>query len=109
MYGSTLSCRGGSAVSVFYEEKREELQDAVRTVCVDSICSGIAMEDLTGSITVEAALVVPILLFVFGIVMQKGIDLYTETKVMAVERMEEDDWDIIKEFKRRTFIEQIVE
>lgn len=67
------------------------------------------MEHVTGSITVEAALVIPVLLLVFGSIMQKGIDLYTETKEMTVEQMEEDDWDIVKEFNRRTFLEEITE
>ncbi len=57
----------------------------------------------------EAALVIPVLLLVFGSIMQKGIDLYTETKEMTVEQMEEDDWDIVKEFNRRTFLEEITE
>lgn len=64
---------------------------------------------MTGSITVEAALIVPILLLVFGIVMQKGIDLYTETKIMAVKQVETEYWDIVKEFNRRTFIVGITE
>lgn len=67
------------------------------------------MEHVTGSITVEAALVIPVLLLVFGSIMQKGIELYTETKEMTVEQMEEDDWDIVKEFNRRTFLEEITE
>lgn len=57
----------------------------------------------------EAALVIPVLLLVFGSIMQKGIELYTETKEMTVEQMEEDDWDIVKEFNRRTFLEEITE
>lgn len=109
MYGSHLSCRSSGSASVFDEEKREELQDAICTVFVGVICSQFAMEHVTGSITVEAALVIPVLLLVFGSIMQKGIDLYTETKEMTVEQMEEDDWDIVKEFNRRTFLEEITE
>lgn len=58
------------------------------------------MKRVKAEFTVEAALVVPIVLFVFLAVMQQGIKLYTETKETAAAE-EEISYDAVTDFRKK--------
>lgn len=53
---------------------------------------------IKGSMTVEAALILPLLLFLFAMVMERGIEMYTECCNTAVSVYEEQEPDIVKSF-----------
>lgn len=53
-----------------------------------------------GSLTVEAAVVVPLVLFVFALAMQSGLSMYTECRDTAVLIQEERKPDVVKMFYR---------
>lgn len=57
-------------------------------------------EKVRGSLTVEAAIVVPLVLFVFVLAMQSGISMYTECRDTAAAIREEEELDIVKLFYR---------
>lgn len=67
------------------------------------------MKSVKGSLTVEAALVFPVLLFLMIFTMQMGLQMYTECRDTAVSILEEQDLDIIKQFYLRQNIEGITE
>lgn len=67
------------------------------------------MRHVKGSLTVEAALVYPILLFLMIFTMQTGLWMYTECRDTAVSILEEQDLDIIKKFYLRQNIEGMTE
>lgn len=56
------------------------------------------MKKVRGSLTIEAALIVPILLFVLSIVMQMGITMYSECKDTAAEIKQEKELEIVEMF-----------
>lgn len=53
---------------------------------------------MKGSLTVEAAVILPLLLFLFGIAMQGGIDLYKEVKNTSVLIEQEEKINTVKSF-----------
>lgn len=61
-----------------------------------------------GSLTVEAAIILPLLLGLLGLVMSSGIQMYTECRDTAVSILEEPDLDIVKTFYRWQEIGDIV-
>ncbi len=56
------------------------------------------MDKLKGSMTVEAALILPLTLLVFGTAMNAGLKMYQECRGTAEEVLEEREWDVIKKF-----------
>lgn len=61
-----------------------------------------------GSLTVEAALVYPIVLLLMIFTMQTGLGMYTECRDTAVSILEEQDLDIIKKFYLKQNVEGII-
>ena len=53
---------------------------------------------IRGSLTVEAAFVLPFLLLVFGMVMSSGINLYTECMDTAAAIRDEQEFDAVGAF-----------
>ena len=62
------------------------------------------MKELSASVTVEAAFVVPVVVLLLMLVMQTGISLYTETKTAAQDFIEAEEWDAAKAFRRKEII-----
>lgn len=56
------------------------------------------MRVIKGSLTVEAALILPLLLFLFAMVLDCGIWMYTECCGTAVSIYEEQDLETVKTF-----------
>lgn len=56
------------------------------------------MKRMRASITVEAAIIVPLVLFVFGLSMRSGIQLYLEFKDTVFEIMEDETMDAVQKF-----------
>lgn len=63
------------------------------------------MKPVKGSLTVEAALVYPILLLLMLFTLQTGLCMYTECRDTAVSILEEQDLDIIKIFYLKQNVE----
>lgn len=55
---------------------------------------------LQGSLTIEAAVIVPMLLMVFALAMNSGLVMYEECRETAVAIMEEPEADTVKLFYR---------
>lgn len=58
------------------------------------------MKTKEGSLTVEAAIIFPIVLALFTLTMQTGIELYQESRETAALIMEEGKTDTVKLFYR---------
>ena len=58
------------------------------------------MKRVRAEFTVEAALVLPIVLLVFMAVMRQGITLYQEMKETAA-AMEEESYDAVTDFRKK--------
>lgn len=56
------------------------------------------MRKMEGSLTIEAALILPLVLFLFLTVTKAGIMLYMEYQDTVVSVMEEKEWDTIRNF-----------
>ena len=56
------------------------------------------MKRVRASMTVEASLILPLVLFMFGLVMQTGIAMYEECRDTAVAIQEESDVEIVETF-----------
>lgn len=56
------------------------------------------MRRVEGSLTVEAALILPLVLFLFVSIICTGIALYEEYGDAVVSVMEEEEWDAVKNF-----------
>lgn len=64
---------------------------------------------LEASFTVEAALVMPVLIFMLFAIMQLGLELYTEEKTAALAILEETEWNAAEEFCQWEMIGDIIE
>lgn len=53
-----------------------------------------------GSLTIEAALIFPVVLFTFALVLHTGIDMHMELRETAYAIMEETDLDTVPMFYR---------
>lgn len=62
-----------------------------------------------GSLTVEASIYIPMLLFLYLFVMRAGMELYTETREMAVQIQAEERVDVLKLFYRKEGVEDLLE
>lgn len=101
----------GRCSIVFYsnQKKGERLQSAIFTLCTGGIfVSTIMKRKLSGSLTVEAAMILPLLLWVFGIAMSSGIQMYAECTDTAAAILEEPNLDVVKVFYRSQEIEDII-
>ena len=58
------------------------------------------MKRVRASMTVEASLILPLVLFLFGLVMQMGIAMYEESRDTAAAIQEESDIEIVETFYR---------
>lgn len=67
------------------------------------------MKRMRASITVEAAIIVPLVLFVFGLSMRSGIQLYLEFKDTVFEIMEDETMDAIQKFYQLNMLGDIGE
>lgn len=66
------------------------------------------MKKLNASLTIEAALVVPMVIFLFAITMQTGLRLYTESKDLALAIAQEEDFDAVEMFYRLEVLGEII-
>lgn len=91
---------GGCAGTIFNggKEKKEGLQSAIFTIFVGGISVSIDMKRVRASMTVEASLILPLVLFLFGLVMQMGIAMYEECRDTAAAIQEESDIEIVEIF-----------
>ena len=91
---------GGCDRTIFNgsKEKKEGLQSAIFTIFVGGISVSVNMRRVKASMTIEASLIVPLLLFLFSFAMQTGITMYEECIATAKEIQEEPDLDIVKTF-----------
>lgn len=55
-------------------------------------------EKVKGSLTIEAAVIVPLVLFVFVLAMESGLSMYTECRDTAVSIRDEEKYDTVKLF-----------
>lgn len=67
------------------------------------------MKRMRASITVEAAIIVPLVLFVFGLSMRSGIQLYLEFKDTVFEIMEDETMDAVQKFYQLNMLGDIGE
>lgn len=67
------------------------------------------MKRMRASITVEAAIIVPLVLFVFGLSMRSGIQLYLEFKDTVFEIMEDEIMDAVQKFYQLNMLGDIGE
>ncbi len=58
------------------------------------------MTKVRGSLTIEAAIILPLVLLLFGAAMDGGIQMYTECRDTAVSIAEEKEIDTVKLFYR---------
>lgn len=65
------------------------------------------MRKQKGSLTVEAALIVPLVLTVFALTVNAGISLYTECREMAAAAMAREDVDAAQLFYARERVKDI--
>ncbi|MBD5555532.1 MAG: hypothetical protein HDQ95_09400 [Roseburia sp.] len=65
------------------------------------------MRKQKGSLTVEAALIVPLVLTVFALAVNAGISLYTECREMAAEAMVKEDIDAAELFYAKERVKDI--
>lgn len=64
---------------------------------------------IQGSFSIEAAIIVPMLVFLFAITINCGIEMYTECRDMAIGIYEEEELDIVALFYRYQKIGDMVE
>lgn len=67
------------------------------------------MKRMRASITAEAAIIVPLVLFVFGLSMRSGIQLYLEFKDTVFEIMEDETMDAVQKFYQLNMLGDIGE
>lgn len=64
---------------------------------------------IQGSFSIEAAIIVPMLVFLFVITINCGIQMYTECRDMAIGIQKEEELDIVTLFYRYQRIGDMVE
>ena len=64
---------------------------------------------IQGSFSIEAAIIVPMLVFLFAITINCGMEMYTECRDMAIEIQKEEELDIVTLFYRYHKIGDMVE
>ena len=104
---STDHGNSGGTVSTGGKKKGEEVQAAVYPVFACGIPDAITMKKANGSLTIEAALILPILLMLFALAMDGGIRLYQECQNTAISVREEEEIDIINMFYNWEMVEDL--
>lgn len=66
------------------------------------------MKKVSGSLTIEAALIIPLVLMLFMLAMNEGIQLYQECRDTAVSIREEEEMGVINMFYNWKMLEDIV-
>lgn len=64
---------------------------------------------IQGSFSIEAAIIFPMLMFLFAITIQCGIQMYTECRDMAIGIQKEEELDIVAMFYRYQRIGDMLE
>lgn len=64
---------------------------------------------IQGSFSIEAAIIVPMLVFLFAITINCGMEMYTECRDMAIEIQKEEELEIVTLFYRYQKIGDMVE
>lgn len=59
-------------------------------------------------LTVEAAVLIPALIFLFAIVMRTGMALYVETKEISSQVITQSEQEILKIFYQKKGIEEVI-
>lgn len=97
-YDGTYHGRNHSVIYDCSKEEREKLQIAVCSICAGGISVSIIMKKVRGSLTVEAALIIPLWLALCILTVNSGVQLYLECldTVEAVEA--EKEIDIVRLF-----------
>lgn len=103
----TFCACGG--ISFSDKEKGEKRQNAVYTVFVSGRFVAYDMLKVCGSFTVEAAIIVPMVLTVFVLAIRGGVALYGETKELAVEIKQEESPEVLKHFYRWQMVEDLMD
>lgn len=62
-----------------------------------------------GSLTVEAAMIVPLVLTVFMLAVKGGVALYEETKELTTEIKQEESPEVLKHFYRWQMVEDLMD
>lgn len=86
--------RRGGAVSSGAEKENEKGANTNDTVCTRIICMDVVMKRCRGSFTVEAAVIMPLFLFMLVAVISISVDLYQETTSLVAEINNKEQIDI---------------
>lgn len=107
----TVSGGIGSAVFNCSKKKRTEVSDTLYSFFTGGVFVFINMKkrEWNGALTVEASIYIPMLLFLYLFVMRTGMELYTETREMAVQIQTEETVDVLKLFYRKEGVEDLLE
>lgn len=108
VYDSFAVGRRDGIIFINNKEKREKLQTSICAIHVDGLHNWVSLEKLNASLTIEAALVVPMVIFLFAMTMQAGLTLYTESKDLALAVAQEEDFDAVEMFYRLEVLGEII-
>ena len=67
------------------------------------------MKRYQGSFTVEAAIILPIILFCICLVIELGVSMHNEVKIQVGEQIQQKKIDMIKCMYRKEWLESFVE
>ena len=65
------------------------------------------MRRYKGSFTIEAAFIIPIILFIGCLTIELGVALHQEVRGQAIEQMKEEPMDVIGCMYRKEFLEEL--
>lgn len=100
IFDSAVFCGMCGIVFAGGKKKGEKVPFAIFALCGSGISDTAIMKTKEGSLTVEAAIIFPIVLALFTLTMQTGIELYQESRETAALIMEEGKTDTVKLFYR---------
>lgn len=95
-YDSAWDDKHDSPVSACNKAKGEELQIAVSAIFVCGISVSADMKKVKGSLTVEAAIVIPLLLFLVVAAIDGGVEMYLECRNTVAALEEEEKTDTVR-------------
>ena len=93
--GGVSSCWCDSAVSFGSEEENEKGADTDGALCVLIVSNVAVMMKGQGSFTIEAAIIMPILLFMILAAVSIAVDLYQETIELVAKIYSKEQFDLI--------------
>lgn len=92
------------------KEKGAKGQAAIHSIFAGGVSVfTMTKKKIQGSFSIEAAIIVPMLVFLFAITINCGIEMYTECRDMAIGIYEEEELDIVALFYRYQKIGDMVE